>query len=60
MPLSHGNHDNHSVIKMTTCFYSACIQMTPSEECFNRDGGLEVAAWLLDCCDEEVGSFDLQ
>ena len=27
------------------------IQMTPSEEYFNRDGGLEVPAWLLDCCD---------
>ena len=30
------------------------IQMTPSEECFNRDGRLEVP-WLLDHCDEEAG-----
>ena len=42
------------------------IQMTPSEEHFNRDGGLELPD-LLDCCDEEVGreeqsspTFDLQ
>ena len=42
------------------------IQMTPSEECFNRDGGLE-SPWLLDHCDEEAGTeeqslptFDLQ
>ena len=27
------------------------IQMTPSEECFNRDGGLEVTGpWLLGSC----------
>ena len=30
------------------------IQMTPSEERFNRDGRLEVP-WLLDHCDEEAG-----
>ena len=42
------------------------IQMTPSEERFNRDGELEVP-WLLDRCDEEAGreeqsspTFDLQ
>ena len=31
------------------------IQMTPSEEHFNRDGRLEVPAWLLDHCDEQAG-----
>ena len=30
------------------------IQMTPSEEHFNRDGGL-ASPWLLDRCDEEAG-----
>ena len=42
------------------------IQMTPSEERFNRDGGLEVPV-LLDRCDEEAGreeqsspTFDLR
>ena len=29
------------------------IQITPSEECFNRDG--LGSPWLLDHCDEEAG-----
>ena len=31
------------------------IQMTPPQEHFNRDGGLEVPAWFLGNCDEKAG-----
>ena len=43
------------------------IQMTPSEERFNRDGGLEVPCCWIAACDEEAGreeqsspTFDLR